>query len=84
VDIPKVEVFGVGLSATDYADATRAIIEAAQARRSFAVTALATHGLMEAVDDEEFRSLVNTIDLVTPDGQPVRWAMNTLAWPEPA
>jgi N-acetylglucosaminyldiphosphoundecaprenol N-acetyl-beta-D-mannosaminyltransferase len=34
--------------------------------------------LTEAARDPEFGELVNSIDLVTPDGQPVRWAMNLL------
>ncbi len=75
---PKVPLFGIGLSVTDYEQACDAILEAARARRSFAVSALAVHGLMEAVRDPSFGRLVNTIDLVTPDGQPVRWAMNRL------
>jgi exopolysaccharide biosynthesis WecB/TagA/CpsF family protein len=75
---PKVDVFGVGLSVTDYESATHEIIAAATARRSLGVTALATHGLMEAAGDPVFRRQVNELDLVTPDGQPVRWAMNAL------
>ncbi len=75
---PKVDVFGVGLSVTDYEDATVRIIEAGTAKQSFAMSALATHGLMEAVHDPSFREVVNNLDLVTPDGQPVRWAMNIL------
>ncbi|MDH3679843.1 MAG: WecB/TagA/CpsF family glycosyltransferase [Acidimicrobiia bacterium] len=74
----KVDLFGVGITVTDYDDATDRILEAARARTSYAVSALAVHGLMEAVDDEELRDQVNRIDLVTPDGQPVRWAMNAL------
>ena len=74
----KVDIFGVGISVTDYDDATERIMAAAREHRSFAVSALAVHGLMEAVGDEDFRHLVNQIDLVTPDGQPVRWAMNSL------
>ena len=77
-DAPQVDIFGVDLSITDYEDATRRIIEAGQEKRSFAMSALATHGLMEAVHDDEFRDVVNGLDLVTPDGQPVRWAMNLL------
>lgn len=73
-----VDLFGVDYTVTDYEHATAAIIEAADERRSFAVSALAVHGLMEAVSDDVFRAQVKTIDLVTPDGQPVRWAMNAL------
>ncbi len=74
----KVDLFGVGVTVTDYDDATERIIAAARERRSYAVSALAVHGLMEAADDADFRAKVNRIDLVTPDGQPVRWAMNFL------
>ncbi len=74
----KVDLFGVGITVTTYADATERIMEAARHRRSYAVSALAVHGLMEAVDDPAFGDQVNQIDLVTPDGQPVRWAMNAL------
>jgi len=74
----KADLFGVGISVTDYATATAAILEAAKARRSFGVTALATHGLMESVRDPELARRVNSLDLVTPDGQPVRWALNAL------
>lgn len=76
--IPKVPLFGIGVSVTDYADACAAIMDAARGRRSYAVSALATHGLTEAARDAELGELVNSIELVTPDGQPVRWAMNML------
>lgn len=78
VHAPRVDIFGVDLSVTTYDDATERIIAAGQEKRSFAMSALATHGLMEAVHDPDFREVVNGLDLVTPDGQPVRWAMNLL------
>lgn len=74
----RVDVFGVQMSVTDYADSIEQIITAGREKRSFAMSALATHGLMEAVHDPEFLEVVNGLDLVTPDGQPVRWAMNLL------
>jgi N-acetylglucosaminyldiphosphoundecaprenol N-acetyl-beta-D-mannosaminyltransferase len=76
--IQKVSLFGIGVSVTDYAGACAAIMDAARAGRSYAVSALATHGLTEAARDAELGDLVNSIELVTPDGQPVRWAMNLL------
>lgn len=74
----KVDIFGIGISATDYQQACEEIIVAAKERRSYAMSALATHGLIEAAYDSDLRALINRIDLVTPDGQPVRWAMNLL------
>ncbi len=74
----RVDIFGVDMSITTYEDAVERIMEAARENRSFGVSALAVHGLMEAVNDASFRAQVNGLDLVTPDGQPVRWAMNIL------
>lgn len=75
---PRVRVFGVDISVCDYDSAVAAIMNAARARRSFGATALAVHGLMTAADDPDFAEVVNGLNLVTPDGQPVRWAMNAL------
>jgi N-acetylglucosaminyldiphosphoundecaprenol N-acetyl-beta-D-mannosaminyltransferase len=74
----KRRVFEVDVSVTDYDEVTAAILEAGRRRRSFGVTALATHGLMEAAGDPDFARVVNNLDIVTPDGQPVRWALNRL------
>jgi N-acetylglucosaminyldiphosphoundecaprenol N-acetyl-beta-D-mannosaminyltransferase len=74
----KVDVLGVLVNATDYDRATEAIIRAAQVQRPYAVSALAVHGVMTGVLDPVHRFRLNHLDLVTPDGQPVRWAMNLL------
>ena len=74
----QVDVMGIDMSVTTYDDAVDRIMRAARNRESFGVSALAVHGLIEAVNDQEFRRQVNSLDLVTPDGQPVRWAMNIL------
>jgi N-acetylglucosaminyldiphosphoundecaprenol N-acetyl-beta-D-mannosaminyltransferase len=66
------------VDATDYDAATRRVIDAARAGERFTVTALAVHGLMTGVGNREFRFRLNHFDLVTPDGQPVRWALNLL------
>lgn len=74
----KVDVLGVAVSATDHDAAVAGILDAARARRSCAVTALAVHGVVECVRDPALAEAVNGFDLVAPDGQPVRWAMNAL------
>jgi N-acetylglucosaminyldiphosphoundecaprenol N-acetyl-beta-D-mannosaminyltransferase len=71
-------VLGILVDAVDYGAATRRIIDAACERRRYTVTALAVHGLMTGVRDPELRYRLNRFDMVTPDGQPVRWAMNLL------
>jgi N-acetylglucosaminyldiphosphoundecaprenol N-acetyl-beta-D-mannosaminyltransferase len=76
VGVGKRSVLGVLVDVTDYADATERIIAAARERRPYAVTALAVHGVMTGVQDPAHNARLNSFDLVTPDGQPVRWALN--------
>jgi exopolysaccharide biosynthesis WecB/TagA/CpsF family protein len=74
----KRSVLGVLVDEVDYEGAVERILTAARESRPCAVSALAVHGVMTAVRDGELRSRVNAMDLVTPDGQPVRWALNLL------
>ncbi|MEZ5379046.1 MAG: WecB/TagA/CpsF family glycosyltransferase [Acidimicrobiales bacterium] len=77
--IERLNVFGIGVSKTTYAEAADAIVAAGKRHQSFGMTALAVHGLIEAVTNDEFGALINErFDLVTPDGMPVKWAMNLL------
>jgi exopolysaccharide biosynthesis WecB/TagA/CpsF family protein len=71
-------VIGVQVDAVDYAGAVERVCAAAHARQPFAATALAVHGVMTGYRDPEQRARLNALDLVTPDGQPVRWALNLL------
>ena len=77
-DLGKKNLLGVLVSAVDYQAAVARVISAAQQRAPCAVTALAVHGVMTGVQDDVQRYRLNRIDIVTPDGQPVRWAMNLL------
>ena len=74
----KRNVLGVSIDVIDYESAVDQITHAAQDRRSFSVTALAVHGVMTGAMDPEQRFRLNQFDLVVPDGQPVRWALNLL------
>ena len=53
----------------------------ARRRESRVVSALAVHGVMTGVLDPEHRRRLNRFDMLTADGQPVRWALNRLAAP---
>ena len=78
IDKGKQNILGVGVDAVDYEAAVARIIAAARDRRSMAVTALAVHGVMTGVLDATQRYRLNHLDMVVPDGQPVRWALNRL------
>lgn len=74
----KVDVLGVGVSVTDYRAATEVIIDAAVSRTPAVVACQAVHAVVTAAADEDLLRKVNSFELVTPDGQPVRWSMNLL------
>ncbi|MEZ6089925.1 MAG: WecB/TagA/CpsF family glycosyltransferase [Pirellulaceae bacterium] len=78
IDLGKKNVIGVNVDAVDYEAAVKRIMSAASERRSMSVTALAVHGVMTGVLDREHNYRLNAFDLVCPDGQPVRWALNLL------
>lgn len=74
----KHNVLGVLVDAVDYDYAVSRVIDAAEQRRPLALTALAVHGVMTGVDDPAHEARLNSFDLVVPDGQPVRWALNLM------
>jgi N-acetylglucosaminyldiphosphoundecaprenol N-acetyl-beta-D-mannosaminyltransferase len=74
----KFSVLGVLIDSIDYDTATNAIFRAACERRGLSVSALAVHGVMTGVLDRQHKFRLNHLDIVVPDGQPVRWALNLL------
>lgn len=72
----KFNLFGVQVSVTGYDQAQEVILQAALAHQSAVVTHMPVHGLITAATDEKYRDCINRFDLVAPDGQPVRWALN--------
>lgn len=74
----KRNVLGVLVDAIDYEAATEQVVAAGRERRPLALTALAVHGVMTGVLDPAHNARLNAFDVVTPDGQPVRWALNLL------
>lgn len=78
IDRGKHNILGVSINAIDYDAAVEKIVDAAKADRRCAVTALAVHGVMTGVMDKKHRHRLNQFELVVPDGQPVRWALNRL------
>ncbi|OBF32957.1 UDP-N-acetyl-D-mannosaminuronic acid transferase [Mycobacterium sp. ACS1612] len=66
------------IDVVDYEAAVSRVVAAARDRRPFALTALAVHGVMTGVQDRAHAARLNSFDLATPDGQPVRWALNLL------
>jgi exopolysaccharide biosynthesis WecB/TagA/CpsF family protein len=75
---PKRLVFGVPVSVADLEETCDAILQAARQRSSAAVSAFSVHALIEAATTPDLAKKVSHFAMVTPDGQPVRWAVNLL------
>jgi N-acetylglucosaminyldiphosphoundecaprenol N-acetyl-beta-D-mannosaminyltransferase len=69
-------VVGVQVHAVDYESAVERIIGAAKRGEPMSIAAVSVHGVMMSVLDSTHRYRLNKLDLVVPDGQPVRWALN--------
>jgi exopolysaccharide biosynthesis WecB/TagA/CpsF family protein len=78
---PRTRILGIGVSRVTYETVVEQVAAAARSRRPLAVTALAVHGLMSGVLDPDFARVLHGLDILTPDGQPVRWALNLFGRP---
>ncbi len=74
----KHPILGINIHAVDYEAAVSTVVKAAESGAPCSVSALAVHGVMTGHADDVHRRRLNALDLVVPDGQPVRWALNWL------
>ena len=74
----KHSILGISIDAVDYEYAVESIIKAAKKKIPYSISALAVHGVMTGVLDSFQGRRLNGLDLVVPDGQPVRWALSWL------
>ncbi|MGI9502663.1 MAG: WecB/TagA/CpsF family glycosyltransferase [Geminicoccaceae bacterium] len=77
-EVCRGNLLGVRINQVELQDAVDLVLTAAAERRALGVSALAVHGVMTAVGDSEYRYRLNALELVGPDGQPVRWGLNWL------
>ncbi len=78
IDLGKKNILGVLVNGIDYEATVEKVIFAANNNQSFGISALAVHGLMTGVLDPVHNYRLNKFNLIVPDGQPVRWALNWL------
>lgn len=71
-------LLGIAISAVDYEAAVAKIMSCAHGGTTWATSALAVHGLVTGALDPTHRHRLNSLNMVVPDGQPVRWALNWL------
>ncbi len=66
------------VDATSYPDAVAAILHRARAGEPAYVCCASVNNVMEAFDSAEFRAIMNSAALVTPDGMPLVWGLRLL------
>jgi N-acetylglucosaminyldiphosphoundecaprenol N-acetyl-beta-D-mannosaminyltransferase len=75
------KILGMRVDPTSYDQAVDQIMSWAQADESRTVCVANVHMVMEGYDHPEFRSMVNSADLVTPDGMPLVWSLRRMGMP---
>jgi N-acetylglucosaminyldiphosphoundecaprenol N-acetyl-beta-D-mannosaminyltransferase len=73
MQIPRANIFGVGVSAINMPMALDTIEEWIARREPHYVCVTGVHGVMESQRDEALRRIHNAAGLVTPDGMPLVW-----------
>ena len=73
MEIEKTNVLGVGISVLDQDRAREFLFEAVRIGRRGYVTVTGVHGVSEAQNDSELKSILNRSLLSTPDGMPMVW-----------
>lgn len=71
----RINLLGTSISTTSYSLAVEQIINWVNDRESRSVYAANVHMVMEAYDHPDFQEIVNSADLVTPDGMPLVWCL---------
>lgn len=74
----KSSILGIGVTPTTYDEAVEVILDAAQRGETGIVSCHAVHAVVTCGGDAALRAETNRFDMITPDGQPVRWALNWL------
>jgi len=74
----KANLLNIDYAILNYEEARDIIIEKAIQKTSYGVSALAVHGLIESVRNQQLKEKIQKIQMVVPDGQPIRWALNSL------
>jgi N-acetylglucosaminyldiphosphoundecaprenol N-acetyl-beta-D-mannosaminyltransferase len=72
--MPSFRVLGVRVHAVEMADAVSRVERLIESRKSGSYVAVTgMHGVAEARQDSQFREILNSADLVVPDGMPLVW-----------
>ncbi len=78
----SVELFSVPIHAMSWDYAQSELLRLAKNRTGAYVCICNVHSLVAAIDDCDYRAVIERADLVTPDGAPIAWMMRRLGYPQ--
>ncbi len=76
------DIIGARVDFTSYIDATRQVLRWSQVGESRYVCAANVHVLMESHDSSDYSRILNSADMVTPDGMPLVWMLRLKGHPD--
>jgi N-acetylglucosaminyldiphosphoundecaprenol N-acetyl-beta-D-mannosaminyltransferase len=76
--VQRKNILGTLVAICTYDTVVERVLAAAREKAPLTVAAQPVHGIMTAWLDPSYGGILNAVDIVTPDGQPVRWALNGL------
>lgn len=74
----KFPLLNVLISAVSYESALNFVLSHARDRNPCTVTALDAHGLAKSTHSQDFARMINSLDMVTPDGHSLKWGLNKI------
>ena len=77
MDFEKFKLFKPEYANVNYDLASDIIVEKGKQNKSFGISALAVHGLIESIKNPLLKDKIHKVDMIVPDGQPIRWALNS-------
>ncbi len=75
-------ILGMRVDPTSFQEASESILTWARAGESRYVCVANVHMTMEAYDCPDFRKIVNSADMVVPDGMPLVWMLRKMGYPD--
>jgi N-acetylglucosaminyldiphosphoundecaprenol N-acetyl-beta-D-mannosaminyltransferase len=77
-ELRRRHILGMRVDATSYDDAAERVCRWAHSGESRYVCVATVNNVIEALDHDDFRDVMNGADLVTPDGMPLVWGLRLL------
>lgn len=71
----KIEILSLQIDCINYFSIINSLLERALKSIPTYVCIANVHMLMEAYDSSEYKEIINSADLITPDGMPLVWMM---------